>query len=183
MTETTQEGCILTGTSGTAFIARFEGHLTQRSMWNMNRAVARYDDAGAPVDVLVDVAQCTYMDSTMLGLLARWAITCADTHHAMPFLVGLGDGDLSRIFRRMSLDRLFRLSDREPPQVECTPAERDKVSAGAPDLAAGERARQVLQAHETLAELSPENAEAFGVLLKLLKKEVAEHAGEGGDGQ
>ncbi len=175
------EGCILTGTSGEAFIVRFEGHLTQRSMWNMGHVVERYRDAGAPADLLVDLARCTYMDSTMLGLLARWALAYEAAHDGKPFLVGLGDGDLYRIFRRMSLDRLFRLSDIAPPPGEGVPVDQDE-QPGLPGRAAGERARQGLGAHATLAELSPENADAFALLIDLLKKEIAENAGEGNDG-
>lgn len=178
MNATTEEGCILTGTTDGAFIARFEGRLTQRSMWNMNHAVERYGAADAPSIVLVDVADCIYMDSTMLGLLARWALTCANAPHGRPILLGLGEGDLAKIFRRMSIDRLFELSDLEPPSVAGTRSVgREGIMAASADSA-----RQVLLAHETLAELSPANAVAFGVLLDILRKDVPHEKPEVTDG-
>lgn len=158
-----EEGCILTGATGSAFILRCEGRLTQKSMWNMNAATARYRAAGATGDVLVDVTLCSYMDSTMLGLLARLALVCRATHGARPFLVGLGEGELARVFKRMSLDRLFELSARPVPVLDLQPP-------AAPPRPSHERARQVLLAHETLAELSPANAQAFALLLDMLRK-------------
>ena len=166
MNTITEEGCILTGSTEQAFIARFEGRLTQRSMWNMGHVVERYHELGAPMDVIVDVQYCTYMDSTMLGLLARWALDCANRHHVQPFMIGLADGELATVFRRMSLNRLFQQPSLPMPTYTPQP-----VTSGDPQPT--ERADQMLRAHETLAELSPENTRTFAQVIALLRGQEA----------
>ena len=139
----------------------------------MTHVIERCRAAGAVEDVLVDVGTCEYMDSTMLGLLARWAPAHRQLHGRYPFLVGLGVRELARIFKRMSLDRIF-----ETRGVDAT---AHRTMTAVPSLPPAppipcDRANQVLLAHETLAELSPENAAAFELLIALLKKETRSDA-------
>ena len=174
MTTATEEGCILVGATDRGFVIRLQGRLTQESIWNMDQVIERYDAAGPP-DVLVDVAHCTYMDSTMLGLLARCALVHHKAHAKWPFLVGLGEGDLARVFKRMSLDRLFENAAIDVmahcPNVSavCAQSKTDNNRT---------RADQVLLAHETLAELSPENAADFALLIEILNKEMEKDPSE-----
>ena len=161
-----EEGCILTGSTEQAFIARFEGRLTQRSMWNMGHVVERYHELGDPMDVIIDVQYCAYMDSTIL--LARWALLCADRHHVQPFMIGLEGGELATVFRRMSLNRLFQ--QWTPPMPTYAP---QRATSNEPQPA--DRADQMLRAHETLAELSPENTREFAQVSALLRGQETPH--------
>lgn len=163
------EGNLLIGIEGVAFIARLEGHLTQKSLWRIQAAAHQCSVNAAVRDLLVDVSACLYLDSTMLGSLARWAIAFGRDRERCAFLVGLRGGPLERMFERMNLTQLFSVA----PDSMGVPAGAWLAIAEGEDRGAGARANGVLSAHEALAELSPENAREFALLIELLRAEVA----------
>ena len=169
----TQDERVFIGKYETTFIFKVEGRLTQKSLWNANTAVQKCMEDRSISDVLIDITQCTYMDSTILGILARWAISFANTHHEThPFLLGLTGTPLESIFRRMNLTTLFQVAEHAPG------IEHNMLSP----LVFSERygpqeyAAHLLSAHETLAELSPENAREFATVIQFLKNDIESQA-------
>ena len=66
-----QEECVFIGQYETTFIFKAEGRLTQKSLWNAKAAIKKCIENNAIAYLLIDLTQCSYMDSTILGLLAR----------------------------------------------------------------------------------------------------------------
>lgn len=165
---TTHDECLFIGKYESTFIFKPEGRLTQKSLWNANTAVQKCMEDPAVSSALVDITQCSYMDSTILGILARWAIQFMKTHSSPPFLVGLEGNPLESIFRRMNLNMLFRLVER----VEGFEKQMLSRLAFSEQPAMQEYAEHVLSAHETLAELSAENAREFATVITCLKMEL-----------
>jgi anti-anti-sigma factor len=164
-----QEGYVFIGRYETTFIFKVEGRLTQKSLWNVNTAVEKCMDDQTIIDLLVDINQCSYMDSTILGILARWAISFAKAHPAPPFLVGLHGNPLESTFRRMNLNTLFHISQDVQLIEKCG---LSQVSFSK-QSSQKEYAEQLLSAHETLAELSSDNAKEFATVIQCLKAEVS----------
>ena len=165
---TTHDECVFIGKYERTFIFKAEGRLTQKSLWNANTAVQKCMEDPAVMFALIDITQCTYMDSTILGILARWAILFTKTHTSQPILLGLEGGPLESIFRRMNLNMLFRLVER----VDGFEKQMLSRLAFAEQQGKQEYAEQVLSAHETLAELSAENAKEFATVINCLKLEL-----------
>lgn len=165
---TTHDECVFIGKYESTFIFKAEGRLTQKSLWNANSAVQKCMDDPSVSSVLVDITQCVYMDSTILGILARWAILFTKTHASPPFLVGLEGSPLESIFRRMNLNMLFRLVEKVGG------FEKQMLSklAFSEQPVMQEYAEHVLSAHETLAELSADNAREFATVITCLKMEL-----------
>lgn len=163
-----QEGYVFIGRYEATYIFRAEDRLTQKSLWNVNAAVQRCMDDQTISDLLVDITHCTYMDSTILGILARWAISFAKTHSSFPFLIGLHGNPLENTFRRMNLHTLFHIS-RNTQMSEKSAL--SKLSLSEP-YSKKEYAEYVLSAHTTLAELSSENAREFAFVIQCLKAEL-----------
>ena len=63
-----QEESLFIGKYDATFIFKAEGRLTQKSLWNANTAVQKCMDDSSVMNVLVDITQCSYMDSTILGI-------------------------------------------------------------------------------------------------------------------
>ena len=99
---------------------------------------------------------------------AAGALLCADRHHVQPFMIGLEGGELATVFRRMSLNRLFQ--QWTPPMPTYAP---QRATSNEPQPA--DRADQMLRAHETLAELSPENTREFAQVIALLRGQETPH--------
>ncbi len=168
-----REGRVLIGAADRAVVVRLEGRLTQSSVSCIAEAATQCAAADAE-DLLIDIRLCNYMDSTILGSLARWALRFQQQRGHGPFLVGLQGGDLEQTFKRMSLDKLFKTA---PATVTSdTDATLGKPLA-VQEHGNNDHARRILVAHETLAELSPENAKEFSLLLDLLRKETGPSTG------
>ena len=163
-----QKECVFIGKYETTFILKIEGRLTQKSLGNMKTAVKKCMEDQTLTDALVDITHCTYMDSTILGSLARWAIAFAKTHSRPPFLVGLTGSPLESIFRRMNLASLFHLAD-NMNGIEKSFLSQWDISE---QYSNQEYAAHLLSAHETLAELSAENAKEFAAVIQCLKAEL-----------
>ena len=163
-----QEECVFIGKYETTFIFKAEGRLTQKSLRNANAAIQKCTEDDTITDILVDVTRCTYMDSTILGILARWAISFAKTHLLHPFLIGLEGSPLESIFRRMNLTTLFQVSD----HIQGVDPTLLSKLVFAQQYAATEYAEHLLAAHQTLAELSPENAKEFAAVITCLKADL-----------
>lgn len=163
-----QEECVFIGRYETTFIFKAEGRLTQRSLWNANTAVQKCMEDQTITDVLVDITHCSYMDSTILGILARWAISVTKTHASPPFLIGLEGNPLESIFQRMNLNTLFHIS-KNVKSIEKSALSQVSFSE---QFSTREYAEHLLSAHETLAELSPENAKEFAAVIQCFRAEL-----------
>lgn len=110
--------------------------------------------AGRPL--VVDLTDCEYLDSTLLG-----------TTHQL--VVGGGvrlqnvRPEVRALFEELGMDRVLesiRADGTPPPELH-------PLVASAPDTAAGRR--RILQAHEALAALSPDNREAFRSVIESMR--------------
>ncbi|GAK60246.1 hypothetical protein U27_00137 [Candidatus Vecturithrix granuli] len=163
-----QEERVFIGQYESTFIFKAEGRLTQKSLWNAKTAIKQCTENDAIAYLLVDLTRCSYMDSTILGVLARWAIAFAKTHQTLPFLVGLKGNPMESIFHRMNLATLFHASD----ALETVEKSQLSQLAFSEQFSKEEYAEHLLSAHETLAELSPQNASEFAAVIQCLKAEL-----------
>ena len=163
-----QEERVFIGNYETTFIFKAEGRLSQKSLWNANAAIRKCMEDPAVMELLVDITQCSYMDSTILGILARWAIAFVKTRQTPPFLVGLEGGPLESIFQRMNLTMLFHISE----NIEAFEKMSLSQLSFSKQQSNEEYAEHLLSAHETLAELSPGNAQEFAAVIQCLKAEL-----------
>ena len=163
-----QEGCVFIGRYEATFIFKAEGRLTQKSLWNANAAVKECLADQSITHLLVDLTHCTYMDSTILGIVARWAIAFAAAHATRPFLLGIQNNPLENTLRRMNLHTLFHIGDALVTEAQCA---LTKIVQDDPNSKQA-YADQVLSAHQTLAELSADNAKEFAAVIQYLKADA-----------
>lgn len=170
----TQDECVFIGKYEGTFICKIEGRLTQKSLWNANTAVQKCMDDSTVSTALLDITQCSYMDSTILGILARWAIAFVKNHETAPFLIGLEDSPLESIFQRMNLSTLFYMVEGQAGSIKDAPLSKLLLSE---QYSTKEYAEYLLSAHETLAELSDDNAKEFASVIQYLKADLSSQDG------
>ena len=166
----TQDECVFIGKYESTFIFKIEGRLTQKSLWNANTAIQKCMKDPGVNTALLDLTQCSYMDSTILGILARWAIAFGRAHKAPPFLIGLEDSPLESIFQRMNLTTLFHTVEGQSGGMKDAPMSKLLLSE---KYSTKEYAEYLLSAHETLAELSEDNAKEFAAVIQYLKTDLS----------
>lgn len=115
--------------------------------------------------LLVDLTECTYLDSTFLGTLAGPALKLRKTGGVLE-VAGSSRRVLESI-RTLGLDRLFACVENPTP---CDAADLHPLESGVPQReTTGEL---LLQAHQTLLECDPRNAPKFQDLVSYLGAEV-----------
>ncbi len=125
--------------------------------------------------IVVDLQQCSGMDSTFMGTLAGIATR----------LMSSGEGGLQvaepgernrRSLEDLGLDFLMEI---DPPEATW----RGRLDAirpglqppqGAGKLGGVQRARHVLEAHQTLSDMNDKNASEFSGVVNLLENEISE---------
>jgi anti-sigma B factor antagonist len=118
---------------------------------------------------VLDLTECSIMDSTFLGILARFGLNLSSqTGAAGSVQIVNPNNRIVGLLENLGVDHLFEvISGAQPPsangaaKVELT-ASTDKREA----------TRTSLEAHETLSQLSPENAARFKDVIRFLAEDL-----------
>ena len=112
--------------------------------------------------VVFDLTECSYLDSTFMGVLV-WAARLAATRASgWAKLVGVHDRVRSTL-GAMNLEQVMDIS--EEPMTEELHLRALPIIEGPPEV------RHIYEAHEALASLCPANRERFARLLEILEAE------------
>ena len=112
--------------------------------------------------VLVDLSAAEGIDSTSLGVLARFAMRAKSRLGCAPTLVSTRD-DITRLLVAMGFDDVFHIV-KEPLKDERQLGELPRS-----DLSLEEMRRRVLAAHRSLMAMNDENRERFQDLVATLE--------------
>ncbi|TNF37366.1 MAG: anti-sigma factor antagonist [Deltaproteobacteria bacterium] len=121
--------------------------------------------------VLVDLTSASFLDSTMLGVVARIAGRMSEQHQARP-TIACPPGDILTLLRSMGFDEVFAVVSSAPDGADALPVVANEPVGGSPE--ARELARTVLQAHRTLAAMNPKNEATFHDVVEMMTREVDE---------
>lgn len=133
--------------------------------------------------VVIDFESCTGLDSTFMGVLAGLASQMGPKAGG---LVGINVGPkTSGLLETLGLDQVIKLYGKgeAPPRVLLRKAAEvlEVVAPGSPS--ALETARTMLEAHECLVELSPENQPKFKDVLEFIREDIQNlQGGQGSKG-
>lgn len=146
---------------GNVLYVRAVGHITAAVCYALrSRVFDRLSRTPTPGALYVDLSQCSYMDSTFMGLLVGFnkqfrpgIEIVAPSEPCVKLLKGLGIYNLLRI-------------SQEPVAL---PKDMELLSSTSES-----RAEVLLKAHEHLIEVSDQNRKKFALLRSILKKKVDE---------
>jgi anti-anti-sigma factor len=142
---------------------RAEGHITARYCSEIKHIVFTRLDTEPPVNgIHVDLQDCSYMDSTFMGLLAGFSRKLKKLTGSRLTVQNLHDTCRSLLKAMGMLPLLDILDTPMPfpePLLECTEAEQTT-------------AEDILFAHEELMDISDENKEKFSVLHQALSDRI-----------
>lgn len=116
-------------------------------------------------DVVVDLTQAKYLDSTNLGLLAMIARHMLKHHQRKATLIST-DADMTTLIQSMCLDQVFIMLDKPLHEVN---AFSQLTQHNADEQ---QHAKMILAAHEELLTLSESNRQTFQPVVDLLKQEL-----------
>jgi anti-anti-sigma regulatory factor len=165
---------------GESIYMRATGHVTALVCPPLKAAVFERLDSPPPVErIYLDLSLCEYMDSTFLGLIVgtqrRFARLAGQRGGSCPTIVLLKVNEACKgLLRTIGVLGMVDISDEEVP----FPAELDRLSGESRTSA-----RFLLDAHEDLSELSPENKKRFSTLTSVLRDAASAEEGPAKAGQ
>lgn len=115
-------------------------------------------------NVLIDLSEASYIDSTNLGLIAKIA-GCARHRSDMHVTILSPNEDINEILRSVRFDKLFTIVEEYPETEELKEIpdeERDKRE----DL------QMLVDAHKALIDVHEDNRPQFRDVVELLEKEL-----------
>jgi anti-sigma B factor antagonist len=124
--------------------------------------------------LVVDLGNCTGMDSTFMGTLAGMAARLSAAENGVLQIAEPGERN-RRSSEDLGLDFLMEI---DPPTAVWRGRVDDIRSGLNPPQAPGslgqlQRTRHVLEAHQNLTELNDKNAEEFGQVVDMLENEIS----------
>ncbi len=115
--------------------------------------------------ISVDLSACTFMDSTFMGILAMLGLRAKKKKAEME-VVNAGETNVA-LLRGLGLKKLFSYTEKE----KITDEKMNWRKAGKrADMLSN--AKTVLDAHDTLMDVTPENVQKFKAVVEFAKKDL-----------
>ena len=147
-------------------ILKLQGHVTHPLGMALDHFITSLWEREDLVDVVVDLTDTTYLDSTILGLLARIANMATERWQQKVTIISC-NADVNLLLSSIGFGDVFIL-------VESSDISVDQLNEIMP-LDADEKARSlcVLNAHRELVELNEENRLEFQNVVDMLERDLA----------
>lgn len=132
--------------------------------------------------IVMDMSECIGMDSTFMGVMAGLAMRLRKECEGELVMLNLGPKNLS-LLSTLGLDQLLRVVDASgapPPEQMLPEASLSALDAGGTDRRV--QAQTMIDAHEDLVRLSPENQSRFKDVLAYLKEDLQRSGGASDEG-
>lgn len=126
--------------------------------------------------ILIDMIDCTGMDSTFMGVVAGLACQIKSKPEFSFKLVNLSDKN-KKLLTTLGVDRVVDYSLASEPTEDCSICGSGQALES--DLSDKlEAAKTTLEAHETLVSINPDNLPKFKSVLEFLEDDVRSLSGE-----
>jgi len=153
-------GKILFAEQDGIYFIQLQGSVRYSASQGLGKLIDRIAGDEEAREVVVDLTQAEYLDSTNLGLLAKTANVSLSRFGKQPLLVS-GNTDINMVLKSMGFEHVFQIvSDWAPSSFET--ADITTTTADA---------HLLLDAHRYLSSLNEKNAETFRDVIELLEAE------------
>ena len=125
-------------------------------------------------EIVIDMAECTGMDSTFMGVLAGFASRLKQKEGGQIYVVNLASRTRN-LLATLGLDQAVQASmeGSTPPQFQqILSAGFGKQEIAGDDESRQSAARTMLEAHESLVSLDPENIPKFKDVISFLREDL-----------
>ena len=129
-------------------------------------------------EFVIDMGPCLAMDSTFMGVLAGLGMRLKREFNGRVTLCRLSAKNQA-LLRTLGLDRIVAMSTAAEESAAAAPDKMARLDT--PDVGRKATAETIIEAHENLIDLSPENLPKFRDVLAYLKEDLqsTDDSGEG----
>lgn len=145
-------------------IFKLIGEVRAQSCISLDKLLGKIEQQAGVVGALVDLTQTTFIDSTVLGVLAKLGLKLKQTHQIQAVMLSTNP-DITTLANSMGLGQVFVILNYCGDPSMCTRTlVEEHVSHSA-------MLTTVLDAHKTLMKLNQNNQNMFEPLVRQLQKE------------
>lgn len=145
-------------------IFKLIGEVRANSCISLDKLLNKIEQQNNVVGAIVDLTQTTFIDSTVLGLLAKLGLKLKQVHHLQAVMLSTNP-DITTLANSMGLGQVFVILNYcGDPNVCTLELTEEHVTHSA-------MLKTVLEAHKTLMRLNKNNQNMFEPLVKQLQKE------------
>lgn len=154
-------------------VIRVEGRGSFKTSPPLKQFIQRVIESKSVSRILIDMSDCCGMDSTFMGVLAGLSYHVKDKPGFSLKLTNLSEKN-QKLLTTLGVDRVVNYS------LSCTDEERELMACQGSDTQVlesdsantREAAETTLEAHETLANINPDNYVKFKSVIELLQEDI-----------
>ncbi len=147
-------------------IFKLIGEVRAQSCISLDNLLNRIDQNTRIVGAIVDLTEATFIDSTVLGILAKLGIKLKQNHGIQAVMLSTNP-DITTLANSMGLGQVFVILNYCGHSDICTQTLVQE------NITHADMLKTVLDAHRTLMQLNENNQNMFEPLVKQLQKEQA----------
>lgn len=121
--------------------------------------------------VVIDMEDCTGMDSTFMGMIAGLAIKLQKMKDSCLFLCGVNKQNKNSL-EELGIDSLVEINPDNEELGEQAQEARKGLSEWTEEKAASPDAKLILETHESLGSLNEENEKEFSSVIETFKSQI-----------
>ncbi len=163
------ESSIQVGVNGPAVWVKVEGKGSFLNSGNLKEFAREMVDRGYR-EFVIDLENCAMMDSTFMGTMAGVALRLKELGHGHLHIVHCTNRS-RELLSGLGLDQIFSIHGNGSSAPECAALQRNSKEES-PEAKKHEQAETMLEAHEALCEVAPENFFRFKDVLDYLKQDL-----------
>ena len=123
---------------------------------------------------VVDLENCTYLDSTFLGILLGLGLKLKEAGNGLFHILNANPRNLE-LLKNLGLDRLIQIDNSRANLNGIAEKQLEEMPCPIPTRA--EAAPTILEAHENLMEFDPRNVPKFKDVVEFLREDLGQVAG------
>lgn len=148
------------------YIFKIIGEVRAHGCISLDNLLNKIDHSAEIVGAIVDLTETVFIDSTVLGILAKLGIKLRQNHGIQAVMLST-NSDITTLANSMGLNQVFVILNYCGQSDICTKALVDD------NITHSAMLRTVLDAHRNLMQLNESNQNMFEPLVKQLQKEQA----------
>ena len=145
-------------------IFKIVGEVRAHGCISLDKLLNKMDQGEQVVGAIVDLTETTFIDSTVLGILAKLGLKLMSNHNIQAVILST-NADITTLANSMGLNQVFVILNYCGSSDVCTKALVEENVTHSTML------KTVLDAHRTLMQLNENNQNMFEPLVKQLQKE------------
>lgn len=161
------EGQILFACQSGDCYFKLTGELRYTNAIGMDNLIERlfYQEKPICSQIIVDLNEASFLDSTYIGLLASLARHCQQHQLSRPMLFS-SNAEINQLLKGLCLDKVFDFIEHSNNKIaDLDPVQTDEYTDK-------EKGQMILKAHQNLLDLSDSNKLKFEPIVRLLQQEI-----------